>query len=104
MALGTRSRILSLTEADKLEDHKRLKDIWSKKRIVNGPAFEFCMLKVVESLAALNPNKSAGYDKIFPKLLLARDELAPQGGGGVLLISSDGNYRMEPKVKTQKNP
>ena len=82
MALGTRSRILSLTEADKLEDHKRLKDIWSKKRIVNGPAFEFCMLKVVESLAALNPNKSAGYDKIFPKLLLARDELAPQGGGG----------------------
>ena len=78
MALGTRSRILSLTEADKLE-----KDIWSKKRIVNGPAFEFCMLKVVESLAALNPNKSAGYDKISPKLLLvARDELAPQGGGG----------------------
>ena len=85
MALGTRSRILSLTEADKLENHKRLKDIWSKKRIVNGPAFEFCMLKVVESLAALNPNKSAGYDKISPKLLLvARDELAPQGGGGTL--------------------
>ena len=83
MALGTRSRILSVTEADKLENHKRLKDIWSKKRIVNGPAFEFCMLKVVESLAALNPNKSAGYDKISPKLLLvARDELAPQGGGG----------------------
>ena len=67
--IGTRSRILSLTEADKLEDHKRLKDIRSKKRIVNGPAFEFCMLnKVVESLAALDPNTSAGYDKISPKL------------------------------------
>ena len=30
-------------------------------------------------------------------------ELSP-GGGGVLGISSDGDDRMEPKVKTQKNP
>ena len=27
-----------------------------------------------------------------------------QGGGGVLGISSDGDDRMEPKVKTQKIP
>ena len=27
-----------------------------------------------------------------------------QGGWGVLGISSDGDDRMEPKVKTQKNP
>ena len=26
------------------------------------------------------------------------------GGGGVLGISSDGDDRMEPEVKTQKNP
>ena len=26
------------------------------------------------------------------------------GGGGVLGISRDGDDRMEPKVKTQKNP
>ena len=30
--------------------------------------------------------------------------LHPRGGGGVLGISSDGDDRMEPKVKTQKNP
>ena len=29
---------------------------------------------------------------------------APPPGGGVLGISSDGDDRMEPKVKTQKNP
>ena len=61
------SRILSLTE-EELEDDKRVMDIRSRKRIINGPTFEFCMLtesEVKESLAALNPNKSAGYDKIF---------------------------------------
>ena len=38
--------------------------------------------------------------------LLARAYLtvSPLSPGGVLWISSDGDDRMEPKVKTQKNP
>ena len=31
-------------------------------------------------------------------------DICSQGGGGVLGISSDGDDRMEPKVKTQKIP
>ena len=79
MSLGTRSRVLSLTEAEELEDHsyKSVEDIRSRERIVNGPAFEFRMHKVLESLAALIPHKSAGYDKISLKLLrVASNELA----------------------------
>ena len=43
-------------------------DIRSRKRIINGPTIEFRMLKESEGkefLAALNPNKSTGCDKIF---------------------------------------
>ena len=51
------------------------------KRSVNRSTFEFLMFKgreVKESRAALNPNKSAGQDKISAKLLrLASKELAP---------------------------
>lgn len=41
------SRILSLTEGE-LEDHKSVMDIPSRKRIINGPTFEFRMLKESE--------------------------------------------------------
>lgn len=55
--------------------------IRSRKRIANRTTFEFRMLKGSEgkeSLATLNPNKSAGRDKISAKLLrLASKELAP---------------------------
>jgi len=74
------SRILFLTE-EELEDPKSVMDTRSRKRIVNGPTFQFRMLKeseVKESLAALNPNKSTGHDKISPKLLRrASNEFAP---------------------------
>ena len=38
------------------------------------------------------------------KIRLDIDDIPQGGGGGVLGISSDGDDRMEPKDKTQKNP
>ena len=48
--------------------------------------------------AAQARNMSIGEHRRASALLRTR------GGGGVLGISSDGDDRMEPKVKTQKNP
>ena len=39
--------------------------------------------------------------KLLARAYLTVSQLSP---GGVLWISSDGDDRMEPKVKTQKNP
>ena len=47
--------------------------------------------------AAQARNMSIGEHRRASALLRTR-------GGGVLGISSDGDDRMEPKVKTQKNP
>ena len=65
------SRMLSLSEED-LNDHPSVKDIENRKRVVNGPTFEFHMFsetEVAKSLANLNPSKTAGHDRISPRIL-----------------------------------
>ena len=56
---------------------------------------DFLEVEVRNKYAKINEIKQDITDKIVKEF--AR-------GGGVLGISSDGDDRMEPKVKTQKNP
>jgi len=72
--------MLSLSE-EELNDHPSVKDIESRKRVANSPKFEFHMFsetEVAKSLANLNPSKTAGHDRISPRILLtASTQLAP---------------------------
>ena len=53
-------------------------------------------------MKGIRRNETAAIETVRKKLL--RHGCPGGGGGGVLAISSDGDDRMEPKVKTPNNP